>query len=329
MLTQSDRPKGSRMPNIFRPRGDEYLTKLPNGNLAMARSVNTKAHKRARSQSNPIMGMIGQIFGSSSRSIAQLESAPPVQEAQVSQVPKSYHGRHPSHSRVKPSRNRSGSVSLDRSIAIELPDYSIRITPKGMPGVTKSHRANMVGANEATPTPPPSYPTYPPQLNQPAPWGQAPPSTPIFPQQGQMYQHPPYFQAPPNPAHQSGQWIYPTPQDSARVTHYPDPDATPRPTQRSTFASPPNPGHVCANCGNARSERYQYEHPIRPGELPLRHYCRKCENWDTGTEGSGRTTPPRRGKAQQKVCAGYVEFLAIPIPSGSSNYSTEMTWEFS
>lgn len=44
--------------------------------------------------------------------------------------------------------------------------------------------------------------------------------------------------------------------------------------------------HICAKCQRLRSRKYQYEHPIRPGEVPAPRLCRKCQRDDSPTNNS-------------------------------------------
>ncbi|KAL5347132.1 hypothetical protein ACLOAV_007439 [Pseudogymnoascus australis] len=44
--------------------------------------------------------------------------------------------------------------------------------------------------------------------------------------------------------------------------------------------------HVCAQCGNPRSRKYQATHPINAGEVPPVSYCGKCQKEVTSSEDS-------------------------------------------
>jgi hypothetical protein len=44
--------------------------------------------------------------------------------------------------------------------------------------------------------------------------------------------------------------------------------------------------HVCAQCGNPRSRKYQARHPLRQGETPPVTYCGKCQKDVTSSEDS-------------------------------------------
>ncbi|OBT90483.1 hypothetical protein VE02_01146 [Pseudogymnoascus sp. 03VT05] len=44
--------------------------------------------------------------------------------------------------------------------------------------------------------------------------------------------------------------------------------------------------HICAQCGNPRSRKYQAMHPINAGETPPVSYCRKCQKEVTSSEDS-------------------------------------------
>lgn len=44
--------------------------------------------------------------------------------------------------------------------------------------------------------------------------------------------------------------------------------------------------HTCISCGNVRSPRYQLRHPLRPGIMPRRSFCRKCAEKETSSEDS-------------------------------------------
>jgi hypothetical protein len=74
--------------------------------------------------------------------------------------------------------------------------------------------------------------------------------------------------------------------------------------------------HTCANCGRIRSKRYYAEHPIKPGEIPIQEFCRKCQKDASSTSnsssydlGRGRETntgkkckDPRNNKVCYQIC---------------------------
>ena len=58
--------------------------------------------------------------------------------------------------------------------------------------------------------------------------------------------------------------------------------------------------HICANCGNVRSSRYQYENPIKPGETQLPAYCRKCQRYASSTSCSNDSEDEREERQAKK-----------------------------
>lgn len=59
--------------------------------------------------------------------------------------------------------------------------------------------------------------------------------------------------------------------------------------------------HSCAACGKFRSARYQYRHPLAPGETPRPTLCRKCVKQHTSSEESDETERARWKKREQEA----------------------------
>jgi len=60
--------------------------------------------------------------------------------------------------------------------------------------------------------------------------------------------------------------------------------------------------HICANCGNLRSRKYQSEHPIVAGEVPTPAFCRKCQKDASSTddESDGSEVTSRKSKKSKR-----------------------------
>jgi hypothetical protein len=59
--------------------------------------------------------------------------------------------------------------------------------------------------------------------------------------------------------------------------------------------------HICANCGNLRSKRYQVEHPLEPGETAPVSFCKKCEGEFRSTDSEVEVElVTRRGRKHNK-----------------------------
>jgi hypothetical protein len=52
--------------------------------------------------------------------------------------------------------------------------------------------------------------------------------------------------------------------------------------------------HICANCGNLRSRKYQSEHPLQPGETAPVSFCKKCEGEFRSTDSEVEVELPAR-----------------------------------
>ncbi len=59
--------------------------------------------------------------------------------------------------------------------------------------------------------------------------------------------------------------------------------------------------HSCAACGKFRSPRYQYRHPLAPGETPRPTLCRKCVKQHTSSEEFDEIEHARRKKKEQEA----------------------------
>jgi hypothetical protein len=60
--------------------------------------------------------------------------------------------------------------------------------------------------------------------------------------------------------------------------------------------------HTCANCGRIRSKRYYAEHPIKPGEIPIQEFCRKCQKDASSTSNSSSYDLGRGRKLNKEKC---------------------------
>jgi hypothetical protein len=58
--------------------------------------------------------------------------------------------------------------------------------------------------------------------------------------------------------------------------------------------------HTCADCGRLRSKLYHAEHPIKPGEIPIQEFCRKCQRDASSTSCSSRSDDESTSKCSKK-----------------------------
>lgn len=201
-----------------KPRNDEYLTKLSNGKLAMARPL--KMGRRASESSSVIA--TDKLSGSSSWSTMpsqQGNDEPAGKEGKVAAVQdqiskqialqvqaevsrqmshiagQTSHEQRPSHRSERRSghRRRNSSPGRRHTRAGEFPtevmDYNVRITPIIRRAETRSHRASE--------TPPPPYPTNMIPQFWAVPAGMMPQQPPsVIPQPNPLYQFQPNGQGP-------------------------------------------------------------------------------------------------------------------------------------
>ena len=119
-------------------------------------------------------------------------------------------------------------------------------------------------------------------LASPLPFQGIPPG--VSPRSPQMLPHPPMFAYPPPMVYQ------PTPVMAGY--NFPPMGYDPRqflPVAQSTYTpatqtSVTTTKHVCAKCGKVRSNRYHHYNPLKPGDVPVAAFCRKCEKDLTSTD---------------------------------------------
>jgi hypothetical protein len=59
------------------------------------------------------------------------------------------------------------------------------------------------------------------------------------------------------------------------------------------------PKPICAGCGRVRSNKYQHENPLKPGQTPSESYCKKCQREATSSEGSSNNDQDSHAKPKK------------------------------
>ena len=60
--------------------------------------------------------------------------------------------------------------------------------------------------------------------------------------------------------------------------------------------------HACANCGRIRSRKYHHENPIKPGEVPMPAFCKKCQRDASSTSSEDRARVVTKSKIVKNNC---------------------------
>ncbi len=71
--------------------------------------------------------------------------------------------------------------------------------------------------------------------------------------------------------------------------------------------------HVCAKCGNVRSEKYHYQNPIKPGEMPEPAFCRNCKKYLKPTEVSDNEKMTTKQDKKSKKHDYMVSASLVPV----------------